>query len=57
MSIENEIRIQTQAIQELTEAIHAMTVTNQKVLDVLIEVMAGDDPDSQPMRDMEGNPV
>lgn len=57
MSIENEIRIQTQAIQELTEALQAMTVTNQKILDVLIDVMASDDPDNQPMRDMEGNPI
>lgn len=57
MSIENELRLLTEAIQQQVEAINAMTQTNQQILNVLIDVMAGDNPDNQPLRDMEGNPV
>lgn len=48
---------QTKAMEELTNEIHEMTVTNQKVLMLLLDVVGGDDPDQQPQVDMEGNPV
>lgn len=57
MSIENEIRLLTEAIQGQTDAIAALVQMNQRILEVLIDVMAGDDPDNQPLRDMDGNPV
>lgn len=57
IEIERAIDRQTQALVALTDAIQVMTVTNQKMLDVLIDVIASDDPDNQPMRDMEGNPI
>lgn len=57
MSIENELRLLTEAIQQQVEAINTMTQVNQQILEVLIEVAVPDDPDSQPLRDMEGNPV
>lgn len=57
MSIENEIRLLTEAIQQQVEAMNALVQMNQKILEVLIDVMAGDDPDNQPLRDMDGNPV
>lgn len=55
--IEQSLSRMASAMEGLTDAIQAMTVTNQKMLDVLIDVIAGDDPDNQPMRDMEGNPI
>lgn len=57
IEIERAINRQTEAVQDLTAAILQMVETNQKMLEVLIDVMAGDDPDNQPLRDMEGNPV
>lgn len=57
MSIENELRLLTEAIQQQVEAINTMTQVNQQILEVLIDVMVPDDPDNQPLRDMEGNPV
>lgn len=57
MSIEREIEQQTIAIRELVDAIQLMTVTNQRILDALIDIAMGDDPDQQPLRDMDGNPV
>lgn len=55
--IEQSLSRMASAMEGLTDAIQAMTVTNQKMLDVLIDVIASDDPDNQPMRDMEGNPI
>lgn len=57
IEIERAISRQTEAVQDLTAAILQMVETNQKILEVLIDVMAGDDPDNQPLRDMDGNPV
>lgn len=57
MSIERELYELTQAINNQVEAMNALVQMNQKILEVLIDVMAGDDPDNQPLRDMEGNPV
>jgi hypothetical protein len=57
IEIERAIERQTQALIELTDAINTMTVTNQKVLMLLLEIVGGDDPDQQPQVDMEGNPV
>lgn len=57
IEIERAVERQTQALIELTDAINTMTVTNQKVLMVLLEIVGGDDPDQQPQLDMEGNPV
>lgn len=48
---------QTMAMQALTDEIHAMTVTNQKILQVLIDVLLGDEVDEQVLKDMDGNPV
>lgn len=48
---------QTQAMENLTNQIDQLVQMNQKILEVLIDVMAGDDGTGQPMRDMEGNPV
>lgn len=57
IEIERAIERQTKAMIELADAIQAMTVTNQKILNVLIDVMAGDDPDTAPRVDLDGNPV
>lgn len=57
IEIERAVERQTQALIELTDAINTMTVTNQKVLMLLLEIVGGDDPDQQPQVDMEGNPV
>lgn len=51
------INSQAMATVDLTEQIARLVEQNQRMLEILIDVMAGDDPDSQPMRDMEGNPV
>jgi len=45
------------AMEALTDEIHAMTVTNQKVLMILLDLVAGDEPDAQPQTDLDGNPV
>lgn len=55
--IERAVSRQAEAMEALTQALYQMTETNQRILEVLIDVMAGDDPDNQPLRDMEGNPV
>ena len=56
--IEAAMDRQAQATEALAIAIEAMTVTNQQILEALITVvMENDDPDSQPMRDMDGKPV
>lgn len=55
--IERAVSRQAEAMEALTQALHQMAETNQRILEVLIDVMAGDDPDNQPLRDMEGNPV
>lgn len=57
MSIENELRLLTEAIQQQVEAMNALVQTNQQILEVLIDVMVPDDGSGQPLRDMEGNPV
>lgn len=57
MSIENEIRLLTQAMQQQTEAIQGLIDLNQKMLEVLIDVVVTDDGSGQPMMDMDGNPV
>lgn len=57
IEIERAIERQTQALIELTDSINAMTVTNQKVLMILLDLVAGDDPDAQPQLDLDGNPV
>lgn len=49
---------QSQATEALAMAIEAMTVTNQRILEVLLEVVMQDqDPDAMPMTDMEGKPL
>lgn len=56
--MERELYELTQAIHRQTEAIEAMTVTNQRILEVLLEVvMQEQDPDAQPMHDMDGKPL
>ena len=57
MSIEREIELLTNAVHLLVEQMTAQNALNQKILEVLIEVAVPDDPDNQPLRDMEGNPV
>lgn len=57
VQIGHEIRMMRESMQDLANEIHEMTVTNQKVLMVLLEIVGGDDPDQQPQVDMEGNPV
>lgn len=57
IEIERAIDRQTSAMQELADRIHELTVTNQKVLMVLLDLVAGDDDVTQPQLDMEGNPV
>lgn len=51
------IQDQTQAMDNLTNQIEQLVQMNQQILSVLIDVMAGDNEQGQPMRDMEGNPV
>lgn len=47
---------QAEAMEALTAAIHEQTVTNQRIVEVLLEVVMQDqDPDAPPMRDMDGN--
>ena len=47
---------QAEATEALAAAIDRMTVTNQQILEALITVvMQDEDPDAQPMRDMDGN--
>ena len=55
MSIENELRLLTEAIQQQVEAINTMIQVNQQILELLIDVTVPED--GQPLRDMEGNPV
>lgn len=55
MSIEQAIEGQTQAMYALTDAIDRMIEQNQRMIEVMIEVMA--EGSEQPMRDMDGNPV
>lgn len=57
MSIEREIEQLTNAVQSLVDQIAAQNELNQRILEVLIEVAVPEDPDNQPLRDMEGNPV
>lgn len=57
IEIERAIDRQTQALVALTDAIQEMTVTNQKVLMVLLEFVAGDEEELKVQTDMEGNPV
>lgn len=57
MSIEREIGQLTNAVQSLVDQMAAQNELNQRILEVLIEVAVPDDPDNQPLRDMEGNPV
>lgn len=45
---------QTQAMDNLTNQIEQLVKVNQLILEAIV---LGDDPDNQPMRDMEGNPV
>ena len=49
---------QAEAMEGLTAAIHEQSVTNQRLLEVLLEVVMQDqDPDAMPMTDMEGKPL
>lgn len=48
---------QAQATEALAVAIEAMTVTNQRILELLLEVVLQDDPDGQPLTDMDGAPL
>lgn len=49
---------QAEAMEGLTAAIHEQSVTNQRLLEVLLEVVMQDqDPDTQPMHDMDGKPL
>lgn len=57
MSIEREIEQLTNSVQSLVDQMALQNEVNQRILEVLIDVMAGDDPDNQPLRDMDGNPV
>lgn len=57
IEIERAIDRQTSAVQELADRIHELTVTNQKVLMVLLDLVAGDEDVTQPQTDMDGNPV
>lgn len=57
IQIGHEIRMMKEAIQDLASEIHEMTVTNQKVLMVLLDLVAGDEDVDQPRLDMDGNPV
>lgn len=55
--MERELYELTQAIHKQAEAIEAMTVTNQRILELLLGVVLQDDPDGQPMMDMDGQPL
>lgn len=55
--IERAVSRQAEAMEALTQALYQMAEVNQRILEVLIEVAVPDDPDNQPLRDMEGNPV
>lgn len=57
IQVGHEIRMMREAMQDLTSEIHEMTVTNQKVLMVLLDLIGGDDDVVQPQTDMDGNPV
>lgn len=57
IEIERAIDRQTSAMQELADRIHDLAVTNQKVLMVLLDLVAGDEDVTQPQTDMDGNPV
>lgn len=49
---------QANAMEALAAAIHEQSVTNQRLLEVLLEVVMQDqDPDAQPMHDMDGKPL
>lgn len=49
---------QAEAMEALTAAIHEQSVTNQRIVEVLLEVVMQDqDPDAQPVRDMDGKPL
>lgn len=53
-----ELRLMTAAMEGLAAAMHEQTVTNQRILEVLLEVVMQDqDPDTQPMHDMDGKPL
>lgn len=54
MGIENELHLLTQAIHAQTEAIHVLVEQNQKMLEILVDVMA-EEQEGQPMKDMDGN--
>lgn len=56
--MERQLERMTAAMEALTAAIHEQTVTNQRILEVLLEVVMQDqDPDAMPMTDMEGKPL
>lgn len=57
MSIEREIEQLTNSVQSLVDQMAMQNELNQKILEVLIDVMVPDDGSGQPLRDMEGNPV
>lgn len=48
---------QAAAMEDLAAAIQTQTVTNQRILELLLEVVLQDDPDGQPMMDMDGQPL
>lgn len=55
--MERQLERMTQAIEELAAAIQTQAVTNQRILELLLEVVLQDDPDGQPMTDMDGKPL